>query len=340
MGDRAYNVALVGATGLIGESVREQLLEQAFPLGTLHLLASQESAGERVSFYGHHYKLQTVDGFDFTTVDVAIFTAGAEISDRFVPHALEAGCAVVDVSSRYCMDPQVPTRIPGINDSFGFNEPSARLLRTPVSLAAQLLPVLAVLDKAAGVERVTVSTYEAVSAAGKKGIDALAKETALLLNARPVDQHHFAKQIAFNALPQVGVLMPDGRSSQEYLLEAEIKRVLGDSVAVNATCVTVPVFHGSSAAVQVEMRTPFSAAALLNELEGHADVEVIDHQDPERFATAVSDASGSDRLYVSRIRDHQDAATLLSFWLCADATKHGAAPAAVRLAQQLLGQGE
>lgn len=336
MGERIYNVALVGATGLIGESVREQLLEQAFPFADLHLLASEDSVGERVAFNGHNYKLHNVAGFDFSTVDLVIFAAGAEVSDRFVPHALDAGCQVIDISSRYCMDPQVPTLMPGVNDTATFASGGSRLVRTPVSMAAQLLPVLAVLDKAAGVERVHVSTYEAVSVAGRKGIDTLAKETALLLNARSIDHHHFAKQIAFNTLPQVGVSMPDGRSSQEYLLEAEIKRVLNDSVMVNATCATVPVFHGSSASVQVETRTPFSAAALLNELDGLEGVDVVDHQDAAQFATAVSDASGSGQLYISRVRDHQDSSSMISFWLCADAIKQGAAPAAVRLARDLL----
>lgn len=334
--DRTFNVAVIGATGLVGEAVLEMLEQREFPVGNLYLLSGEESVGKSVSFRGKVCRIRALDGFDFAQAEIAFFAASAEVAQQFAPLAADAGCVVVDGSEGFRYEPDVPLVVAEVNPEMVGEYRSRGIIASPDSAVVQMLIALAPVHRNAGVERINVATYQAVSGSGRKGVEELASQTARLLNGLSVDPDVFAKQITFNVLPQVGRLLENGYSSDEIKLIVETQKVLGDeSVRVNPTCVQVPVFFGYGAALHVETRDPASALDVREWLEQMPGVVLSDDAEGE-YATPATEAVGQDEVYISRIREDISSVNGVNMWVVADNIRKGAALNLVQIAELLV----
>jgi aspartate-semialdehyde dehydrogenase len=331
------NVAVVGATGAVGEVMLELLEQRKFPVGTLYPLASAGSAGKRVEFKGKSLVVRDVAGFDFSQVSLALFCADDEIAAEYVPHATSAGCVVIDNSSRFRAEANVPLVVPEVNPDAIAEYRERRIIAGPDALAVQLWVAIKPLHDAAGIERINVATYQAVSDNGREGIKELAGQTANLLNARPIEGRIYHRQIAFNALARIGALEDNGYSRAEMNLVRESRKLLADpDLAINPTAVLIPVFYGHGMAVHLETRDKLSAGqvrALLNAAPG---VEVMDEGQEEGFPTAVTDAANQDQVLVGRIREDISHARGLDLWIVADNVRRGGALNSVQIAEILV----
>ena len=334
---KQYNVAVVGATGAVGEVMLSILAEREFPVGEIAALASSRSAGKTVEFGKRQLTIQDLDEFDFSNTDIALFSAGGSISAEHAPRAAAAGCVVIDNTSHFRNDPDIPLIIPEVNPQALAGYRDRGIIANPNCSTIQMLVALKPLDDAATIERINVATYQAVSGTGKDAIEELAHQTANLLNGRPAEASVYPKQIAFNCLPHIDAFQDNGYTREEMKMVWETHKILGrENIGVNPTTVRVPVFYGHSEAVHIETRERLDAARA-RELLSHAPgVIVLDDRCDGGYATAVTEGSGHDPVYVSRIREDISHERGLNLWVVSDNVRKGAALNSVQIAELLI----
>lgn len=334
---KTYDVAIVGATGAVGEAMIEILEQREFPVGELYLLASERSAGKRISFRDKQIAVQDLANFDFSKVQIGLFSAGGSISEEYAPIAAEAGCVVIDNTSHFRRDPDIPLVVPEVNPHAAVDLHARGIIANPNCSTIQMLVALKPLHDAVGIARINVATYQAVSGTGKSAIEELAGQTARLLNGQPAESKVYPRQIAFNALPQIDSFQENGYTREEMKMVWETHKIFeDDSIAVNPTCVRVPVFHGHSEAVHIETRDKLSAVEARQLLESAPGVTVIDEQEDGGYATPVTDGAGQDAVFVSRIREDISHEKGLNLWIVSDNLRKGAALNSVQIAELLL----
>ncbi len=334
---KRIDVAVVGATGAVGETMISILEERNFPVGTLYPLASQRSAGKMVVFRGKQSRVQDLAGFDFSQVRIALFSAGGSVSAEHAPRAAAAGCVVVDNTSHFRYHDDIPLVVPEVNAHALADYRARNIIANPNCSTIQMVVALKPIYDAAGIERVNVCTYQAVSGTGKQAIEELATQTASLLNARPVEAAVYPKQIAFNALPQIDVFQDNGYTKEEMKMVWETKKILeDDAILVNPTAVRVPVFYGHSEAVHIETRDKISAQEVRERLQKAPGIVVLDEPEPGGYPTAVTEAAGHDPVFVGRIREDISHPRGIDLWVVADNVRKGAALNSVQIAEILL----
>ena len=327
-----YKVAVAGATGAVGHEILQCLAERAFPVDEVEALASERSVGREVSF-GEDDELRVRDlaGFDFSGFDIALFSPGAKVSAVHAPRAAKAGCVVIDNTSRFRMEPDVPLVVPEVN-AHALAANKRNIVANPNCSTIQMVMALKPLHDLARVRRVVVATYQSVSGAGRTAMDELFNQTRGIYVNEQVRNEEFTKQIAFNAIPHIDVFMEDGETREEWKMAVETRKILDPDIRVTATCVRVPVFVGHGEAVNAEFERPISvdeARAALSEMPG---VAVVDHRADEGYVTPA-ECAGEDQVYVSRIRKDATVENGLSFWVVADNLRKGAALNAVQIAE-------
>ena len=337
---KPLTVAVVGATGAVGEAMRAILEERNFPLDKLVLLASERSAGESISYAGKPYIVQNLADFDPKDVDIALFSAGGNVSKEYAPKFADAGAVVIDNSSMFRNDDDVPLVVSEVNPEQIRNRPRG-IIANPNCSTMQLMVVLAPLHRKVGIERINIATYQSVSGTGVKAMEELGKQTAALLNFHQAESNVYPVQIAFNVIPHGGEFLDNGYTSEEMKLVWETRKILGDeTIQVNPTVVRVPVFYGHSEAVHIETRSKITAEEARAILESAPGVEVVDEREPGGYPTAVTHASGSDPAYVGRIRDDISHPRGLDMWIVSDNIRKGAALNAVQIAELVVKERE
>jgi len=335
MDDDALTVAIVGATGLVGEEIVELLEERRFPMRAVRFLGSLKTAGKVFEQHGHKETVALLGPQSFEGVDVALFSAGPTVAGQFAPLAASAGAAVVDLSSRFRLDDTVPLVVPEVNASEIGNRAESGIVATPSSTAVALSVVLAPLAQEAGLRRVIVSTYQGAAGAARRGINGLSRETMDLLASRGERLTRFPRRLAFNVIPQIGELEPGGHTSHERQVTAEVRKVLGDpGLALQVSAVRVPIFFGTGMSVVVETEQSLDverARAVLREAPGVLVSEELDDPYPTPAETA-----GSDATHVGRIREDLSLPGGLAFWVTIDNVRKGAALNAVQIAEILV----
>jgi len=335
---KQYKVAVVGATGAVGEVMLSILAERKFPVGEIVALASERSAGEYVKFGDDEVMVRDLATFDPAGVDIALFSAGGSISKEYAPKFAAAGAVVIDNSSfRY--DDDVPLVVSEVNPEQVRHRPRG-IIANPNCSTMQLMPVLAPIHKAYGIERINVATYQSVSGGGRSAMEELGRQTAALLSFQDPQPSKFPVQIAFNLIPHIDEFQPNGYTKEEMKLVWETQKILGDaSIQVNPTAVRVPVFFGHSEAVNVETKQKVTAEAARALLEDAPGVEVVDERQPGGYPTPVTHASGKDPVFVGRIREDLSHPRGLNLWVVADNIRKGAALNAVQIAELLVAEG-
>jgi aspartate-semialdehyde dehydrogenase len=335
----SYRVAVVGATGAVGREMLKTLAERRFPLAEVAALASGRSAGAEVSFGERQVlKVRNLETFDFHDWDIGLFSPGAAVSAVHAPRAAEAGCVVIDNTSHFRMEPDVPLVVPEVNPHALVRFSRRNIIANPNCSTIQMVVALQPLHKRFKVKRVVVATYQSVSGAGKEAMDELYAHTKQLFVHEQTPPQQFTKEIAFNCIPHIDRFMEDGSTKEEWKMVVETKKILDPDIAVHATCVRVPVFIGHGEAVNVEFSKPVSVAearAALREADG---VQIIDQREDGGYATPL-DCVGEDAVYESRIRKDPTVEHGLSFWCVADNLRKGAALNAVQIAETLLARG-
>ncbi|PKN11921.1 MAG: aspartate-semialdehyde dehydrogenase [Deltaproteobacteria bacterium HGW-Deltaproteobacteria-4] len=333
---KKYNVAIVGATGAVGNEIIRVLEERDFPVDELRLIASERSDGDFLEFRDESIMVQALNQGSFDGIDLVFFTAGAERSKDFCPIAATAGAICIDLSSAWRSDDDIPLVVPEVNGASIANFRNKGIIASPNAATTQLTIALKPIHDAVGLKRVVVSTYQAVSATGQKSIDALRLEVGELLNGRPVQPKIYPHQIAFNCLPQIDAFLEDGSTKEEEKIVEETRKVLGlPDLAISATAVRVPVFYGHSESVNVETNEKLTAAAAHTLLTVAPGCEVID--DPSQLSYPMPvDAAGQDAVLIGRIREDHSVANGLNLWTSADNLRKGAATNAVQIAEVLI----
>ena len=326
-------VAVVGATGAVGEAMLSVLAERKFPASEVIALASERSAGGEVAFGNEELMVRDLAGFDPAGVDIALFSAGGEVSKAFAPKFAAAGAVVIDNSSAFRQDADVPLVVAEVNPEALRNRPRG-IIANPNCSTMQMLVALAPLHRAAGIERINVATYQSVSGTGRRALEELGRQTAGLLNFQPVEPEVYPVQIAFNVIPHGGDFLDNGYTSEEMKLLWETRKILGDDrIGVNATVVRVPVFYGHSEAVAIETRDKLTAAQARELLRQAPGVEVVDEPVNGGYPTPVTHASGRDPVFVGRIREDLSHPRGLNLWIVSDNIRKGAALNAVQIAE-------
>lgn len=332
-----YKVAVVGATGNVGREILQTLYERAFPVDEIVALASERSTGREVSFGDDDVlKVQPLADFDFTGFDVGLFSPGAKVSAQYAPKAAAAGCVVIDNTSQFRMDPDVPLVVPEVNPEAIAKHTKRNIIANPNCSTIQMVMALRPLHDAAKINRVVVSTYQSTSGAGKAAMDELFNQTRGIFVNDPVVKEQFTKQIAFNVIPHIDVFMDDGATKEEWKMTVETRKILDPDIDVFATCVRVPIFVGHGEAVSVEMVNELTVDQARGLLRAMPGVTVIDHRADEGYVTPAESA-GDDMVYVSRIRKDPTVRNGLGFWVVADNLRKGAALNAVQIAEHLFG---
>jgi aspartate-semialdehyde dehydrogenase len=334
---KQVDVAVVGATGAVGETMLEILHQRNFPVGKVYALASERSAGSRVSFGNKSLVVEDLATFDFSKVQVGLFSPGASVSAEYAPKAAAAGCVVIDNTSQFRYDKDIPLVVPEVNPDAVADYKNRGIIANPNCSTIQMMVALKPIYDAVGITRINVCTYQAVSGSGKPAMDELAKQTADLLNGRSVEASVYPKQIAFNVLPQIDVFQDNGYTKEEMKMVWETRKIMGDeNILVNPTAVRVPVFFGHSEAIHIETRdkmTAEQATALLKQSPG---IVVLDDRNDGGYPTAVTEASGNDPVYVGRIREDISHPKGLNLWVVADNVRKGAALNSVQIAEVLV----
>ena len=332
-----FDVAIVGATGAVGEVMLEILEAREFPVRELYLLASERSEGKKLQFRGKSVTVQNLKTFDFSQVQIGLFSAGGSISAEFAPKAAAAGCIVIDNTSQFRRDEDIPLVVPEVNPHKISEYGGRRIIANPNCSTIQMLVALKPIYDAVGISRINVATYQAVSGQGKSGVEALATETAKLLNAQPIEQDVFPQQIAFNAIPLIGDIQENGYSMEEMKMVWETRKIFEDElIEVNPTCVRIPVFFGHSEALHIETKKAISATQATELLASAPGVEVIDERLGPDFPTSVRDAAGTDPVFVGRIRKDVSTKSGLNLWVVSDNVRKGAALNSIQIAEVLM----
>ena len=335
--NKKVDVAVVGATGAVGETMLDILHQRKFPVGKIYALASERSAGSTVTFGNKSLIVEDLATFDFSKVQIGLFSPGGSVSKVYAPIAAAAGCVVIDNTSEFRYVDDIPLVVPEVNPAAIADYKNHGIIANPNCSTIQMMVALKPIYDAVGITRINVCTYQAVSGTGKPAMDELAKQTAALLNGRPVESSVYPKQIAFNVIPQIDVFEDNGYTKEEMKMVWETKKIMGDtSIQVNPTAVRVPVFYGHSEAIHIETKDKISAGQATKLLASTAGIVVIDDQVDGGYPTAVSDASGTDPVYVGRIREDISHPTGLDLWVVADNVRKGAALNSVQIAEILV----
>jgi len=330
-----FKVAVVGATGVVGHEMLNILAERDFPVSEVYAVASERSAGGEVSFGEDKVlKVQDLDRFDFTGVDIGLFSPGAKVSAVHAPRAAKAGTVVIDNTSQFRMDPDVPLVVSEVNPQAIAQYKKRGIIANPNCSTMQMVVALKPLHDIARIKRVVVATYQSVSGAGREAMDELFTQTRAIYVNDPPKKEHFTKQIAFNVIPHIDVFMEDGSTKEEWKMAAETRKILDPDIAVTATCVRVPVFIGHAEAVNVEFERPISEAEARAALKAAPGVSVVDHRADEGYVSP-QESAGEDPVFVSRIRKDPTVPYGLNLWVVADNLRKGAALNAVQIAEIL-----
>ncbi len=333
---KKYKVALVGATGAVGETLISILLERKFPISEFVPLASERSAGEKIAFGAKQVVVQDLATYDFAGVDIAFFSAGGSVSRVHAPRAAEAGAVVIDNTSEFRRDDDVPLVVSEVNPDAIAGYTKRGIIANPNCSTMQLLVALAPIHREAGIERINVATYQSVSGAGRSGIEELGRQTAALLNFQEVKPSKFTKQIAFNVIPHIDDFQDNGYTREEMKMVWETRKILGDeSIQVNPTAVRVPVFLGHAEAVHIETRDKITVERARELLQSAPGVEVVDERKAGGYPTPVGDAAGNDAVFVGRLREDISHPRGLDLWIVSDNIRKGAALNAVQVAELL-----
>ncbi len=334
---KLYDVAVVGATGAVGEAMLAILEERNFPVGEVYALASSKSVGKRIPFKGGNLVVRDLAEFDFSKVQIGLFSAGGSVSAEYAPKAAAAGCIVVDNTSHFRYEDDIPLVVPEVNPDKVADYKNHGIIANPNCSTIQMLVALKPIYDAVGIERINVCTYQAVSGTGKKGIEEVVQQTTALLNLKPIESKVYPKQIAFNVLPQIDVFMENGYTKEEMKMVWETQKIFGDnSILVNPTAVRVPVFYGHSEAVHIETRTKIDAATVRALLEKAPGVTVVDVRENGGYPTAVTDSAGNDNVFVGRIREDLSHPRGINLWVVGDNVRKGAALNSVQIAELLV----
>lgn len=333
-----YRVAVIGATGNVGREILSILAEREFPIKEVIALASSNSVGKEVSFGDDEIlKVESLDGYDFSGVDIVLSSPGATVSSKYAPLAAKAGAVVIDNTSCFRMEPDVPLVVPEVNPEAIADYKKRNIIANPNCSTIQMLVALKPLHDLARIKRIVVSTYQSVSGAGKSAMDELFNQTRGIFVNEPAERHRgdFPKQIAFNCIPHIDKFMEDGSTKEEWKMVVETKKILGADIAVSATCVRVPVFVGHAEAVNLEFECAIAEEAARDALRAAPSVTVVDHRIDEGYVTP-QECAGEDSVYVSRIRKDSTVANGLNIWVVSDNLRKGAALNAVQIAEALV----
>lgn len=334
---KAVDVAVVGATGAVGEAMIEILEQRNFPVRKLYPLASSRSAGKTIRFQGKSIQIEDLAEFDFSQVQIGLFSAGGSVSAEYAPVAAAAGCIVVDNTSHFRRDDDIPLVVPEVNPHAICQYSQRGIIANPNCSTIQMLVALKPIYDAVGIERINVATYQAVSGTGKEAIEELAKQTAQLLNGKAIETEVYPKQIAFNALPHIDTFQDNGYTREEMKMVWETQKIFEDeAIVVNPTCVRIPVFFGHSEAVHVETRDKITAEQARQLLEAAPGVTVLDAHEDGGYPTAVTESAGQDPVFVGRIREDISHPRGLNLWIVADNVRKGAALNSVQIAEHLV----
>ena len=334
---KKFDVAVVGATGAVGEEMLKILFQRRFPYGKVYAVASSRSAGEFVDFGDDELEVQDLASFDFSKVKIGLFSPGAEVSKVYAPKAAAAGCIVIDNTSQFRYDKDIPLVVPEVNPQAIAQYKNRGIIANPNCSTIQMLVALKPIHDAVGIERINVATYQAVSGTGKPAIEELAQQSGAALNGRSVDAKVYSKQIAFNVLPHIDVFMENGYTKEEMKMVWETQKIMGDeSIKVNATAVRVPVFYGHSEAVHIETRKKITAVEARKLLAQAPGVKVMDQRKDGGYPTPVTEAAHEDAVFVGRIREDISHPRGLNLWVVADNVRKGAALNSIQIAELLV----
>jgi aspartate-semialdehyde dehydrogenase len=335
---KQWRVAVLGATGLVGDTMIKVLEERKFPVAELFPLASNRSLGRSVEFNGKRVPVIDVETFDFAKADIGLFSAGGEVSRLYAPKAAAAGCVVIDNTSEFRYDDDIPLVVPEVNPGAVAGYRKRGIIANPNCSTIQMLVALKPLHDAAGIERINVATYQSVSGAGKEAVDELAEQTVALMSGKgPVKPKVMAAQIAFNLVPQIDKFQDNGYTKEEMKMVWETRKIFGDpSIRVNATTVRVPVFFGHSEVVSIETRRKLGVDEARRLLKAAPGVQVIDQRKPGGYPTPAVDAAGKDAVFVGRIREDISHERGLTMWVVSDNIRKGAATNSVQIAEILV----
>ena len=331
------NIAIVGATGNVGRKILEVLEKKNFKVDNLHLLASSKSLGSSLNFKGKDIKIELLDDFDFSKVDLTFFSAGGKISEKFAPKAAK-NSIVVDNSSFFRMDPKVPLIVPQVNPNDMKNIPK-NIIANPNCSTAQLVIVLKPLHDLFKIKRVVVSTYQSTSGAGKAPMDEMVEQSMAIINNKKVSSENFTKQIAFNAIPHIDVFAEDGYTKEELKMTRETKKILDDKIELTATCVRIPVKVSHAESVNIEFEKPFTLKKITETLNNSPGCKVFDKRENAGYITPV-DAEGKNETFISRIREDNSKNNSLNLWIVSDNLLRGAALNAVEIAETYFRMGK
>jgi aspartate-semialdehyde dehydrogenase len=335
MTDR-FDVAVVGATGVVGEAMLEILAERKFPVGEVYALASERSVGMTVAFGREELTVDDLAGFDFSKAQIGLFSAGGSISAEYAPRAAESGCVVVDNTSHFRYDDDIPLVVPEVNAEAIADYANRGIIANPNCSTIQMVVALKPIYDAVGIERINVATYQAVSGAGRSAIEEMVRQATTLLNGRPLEIERPAKQIAFNAVPHIDSFQENRYTKEEMKMVWETRKIFGDpDILVNPTAVRIPAFYGHSEAVHIETRDKISAADVCELLRNAPGVELLDGVETGAYPTAVTEASGRDPVYVGRVREDISHPRGIDLWVVADNIRKGAALNSVQIAEIL-----
>ena len=331
-----YNVSVVGATGNVGREIISILEQRNFPIDDLYVLASSRSKGGKINFRDEELIVEDLAEFDFSKVQIGLFSPGGAVSAEFAPKAAAAGCIVIDNTSQFRMKKDVPLVIPEVNadvlQKFFDAENRSNIIANPNCSTIQMVMALKPLHDIAIVNRVIVSTYQSVSGAGKEAMDELFNQTQHIYANKPIEKNKFTKQIAFNAIPHIGSFVENGNTEEEEKMINETKKILDEGIKVSATCARVPVFIGHAESINVELDSPLSDKQATETLSNFENIAVIDHRKDEGYVTPI-ESTGEDKVYVSRIREDNTVDNGLNIWVVADNLRKGAALNAVQIAE-------
>lgn len=330
-----FDVCVLGATGLVGKTIMEILEQRDFPVNKLYPLASARSAGEIIEFNGESIEVIDADTFDFSLAQIGFFSAGGATSAKYAPIAGDAGCIVIDNTSEFRYEDDIPLVVPEVNPGALAEYRNRNIIANPNCSTIQMMVALKPIHDAVGIERINVCTYQSVSGAGKEAMDELAKQCADLLSGKPIEPKNFSRQIAFNVIPQIDVFQDNGYTKEEMKMVWETKKILGDdTIRVNPTAVRVPVFFGHAEAIHLETRDQISAEEVKELLKQAEGVEVCEKD--EDFPTQIGEASGVDATFVGRIREDISHPNGINLWVVADNVRKGAATNSVQIAEALI----
>ena len=330
-----FKVAVAGATGNVGREMLNILEERGFPADEVVALASRRSQGTEVSYGDKTLKVRALDTYDFSDTDICVMSAGGEVSKQWSPKIGQQGCVVIDNSSAFRYDQDVPLIVPEVNPDAITGFSKKNIIANPNCSTAQLVVALKPLHDAATIKRIVVATYQSVSGAGKEGMDELFTQTRAVFVADPVEAKKFTKRIAFNVIPHIDVFMEDGYTKEEWKMVAETKKMLDPKIKLTATCVRVPVFIGHSEAVNIEFEKPITADEARDILREAPGCLVVDKRENGGYITPL-DSAGEDATYISRIREDGTVENGLSMWIVSDNLRKGAALNAVQIAELLI----